>query len=70
MIISFFQIECDGCGLGCGGVFRDLANAEGLREALGWVRFEAPVDREEAPVVRHACPPCFRKRNAPEAVWT
>lgn len=70
MITPFYQIECDGCGDGSGGVFRDLAAAEALREALGWVRIEYPPAASMVPVeaVRHLCPRCFLKCDHPEPV--
>ena len=64
MIVPFFQIQCDACGVCCGGVFRDLVNAEGLREALGWTRIEYPQTLgnlfSPEPLVRHYCPSCWR----------
>jgi len=69
VIARLYQVKCDGCGLGCGGIFSDLAAAEALREALGWVRLEYPqtlANLFTPEPVRHACPSCFRTRNAPE----
>jgi len=70
MITPFYQIECDGCGLGCGGVFRDLAAAEGLRERLKWVRIEYPPALTTAGNVVHLCPPCWRERGGLQVVPT
>lgn len=70
MITPFYQIECDGCGLGCGGVFRDLAAAEGLRERLSWTRIEYPPAFGAEGNVVHLCPPCFRKRDMPVVIPT
>jgi hypothetical protein len=75
MILSLYQIKCDGCGLGCGGVFSDLQAAEYLRERLGWecvARADEPLRRfDESPqpevvtfAVAHLCPPCDRARRA------
>lgn len=62
MINTFAEIKCDGCGLGCGGIFRSIEDAERLRERLDWTRLAYPFTliAEADPV--HYCPPCWRGR--------
>lgn len=51
MLTKFYRIECDGCGVKCGGIFDDLDKAKALAERLHWRTVRAVGERE-----RHFCP--------------
>ncbi len=50
MLKRFFQIECDGCQVKCGGIFDDHDKAKALAERLHW----RTVIRSGS--IRHFCP--------------
>lgn len=60
MIRNLYQIKCNGCGLGCGGVFDDLSKARALVERLHWVEIGGAGWPDEA--FEHYCPNCARRR--------
>lgn len=71
MIRHLYEVKCDGCGVGCGGIFDDVARLRELLKRLNWVERDSSVpevaihegDRPRndlMPAQAHFCSGCSR----------